>query len=146
MYCERIRANPHWKGRPRFDTVFVTVSDEDDFMRGLLVAHVLLFFSFYDPKLHKEVPCALINWFVPASEHPDPGTGMWALKPEVLAGKSTLEVIHLDTIVRGAHLLPQYGSGFLPEDFHYSDSLDAFKLYFINHFVDYHTHELIRGS
>ena len=111
-----------------------------------MVARVLLFFSFYDPKLRKELPCALVNWFVPTSEYPDPGTGMWILKPKILAGKPTLEVIHLDTIVRGAHLLPQYGSGFLPEDFHYTHSLDAFKLYFVNHFLDYHVHELIRGS
>ena len=115
-------------------------------MHGLLVARVLLFFSFYDPKLCKEIPCALVNWFVPASEHRDPGTGMWVLKPEILAGKLPLEVIHLDTILRGAHLLPQYGSGFLPEDFYFTDSLDAFKGYFVNHFVDYHAHELIRGS
>ncbi|KAI0289302.1 hypothetical protein BC826DRAFT_1092819 [Russula brevipes] len=136
MYHERIRANPRWKGGHRFDT-------ETQVLGGMLVARVLLFFSFYDPKLHEEFPCALVNWFLPETEAPDPSTGMWVLKPEVLGGKRSLEVIHLDTIVRGAHLLPQYGSGFLPEDFGHVDALDAFKLYFLNHFVDYHAHELI---
>lgn len=69
---------------------------------------------------------------------------MWVLKPEVSGGKPTLEVIHIDSIVRGAHLLPEYGLGFLPEDFCYTDTLDAFKLYFVNRFIDYHAHELLR--
>jgi hypothetical protein len=150
MYRERIRANPGWKEGPRFDTVFVTVADDDDqeglIMHGILIAHVLLFFSFHDPVLQKEVPCALVNWFVPVSEVPDSATGMWAFKPEVERGKVTLEVIHVDTIIRGAHLLPQYSTGFLPEDFSYVNALDAFKSYLVNHFVDYHAHELIRGS
>lgn len=143
MYHERIRANPSWKGKRRFDTVFVTVSDNDQFIHGMLVARVLLFFSFHDPKLCEDIPCALVNWFIPAAEEPDPSTGMWVLKPEVLGGKPTLEVIHIDTVVRGVHLLPQYGSGFLPEDFHYTDALDAFKTYFVNRHIDYHTHELL---
>jgi hypothetical protein len=150
MYRERIRANPHWKGGGRFDTVFITASDDDDqdegwIMHGMLIARVLLFFSFRDPILREEVPCALVNWFVPASELPDPTTGMWVFKPEIEGGKPTLEVIHLDTIVRGAHLLPQYGTGFIPEDFSYVDSLDAFNSYLVNHFVDHHAHELIQG-
>ncbi|KAF8805476.1 hypothetical protein BYT27DRAFT_7258190 [Phlegmacium glaucopus] len=102
-------------------------------MRGMLVARILLFFSFYDPKLRKEFPCALVNWFIPVIEDsdPDPSTGMWVLKLEVLGGKLTLE----------------YGSGFLPEDFSYKiDTLDAFKSYFVNHLIDYHAHELIRSS
>lgn len=152
MYHERIRANPRWKGSRRFDTVFVTVSDEDSeensvsFMHGMLVARVFLFFSFYDPKLCEELPCALVNWFIPVTEDPDSSTGMWVLKSEVSGGRPTLEVIHLDTIVRGAHLLPQYGSGFLPEDFNYFDALDAFKSYFVNHLIDYHAHELLHRS
>ena len=128
----------------------MTVSEVDDVedqqvMRGMLVARVLLFFSYCDPRLGQEVPCALVNWFVPASDTPHSATGMWVVSPEVQRGMPTLEVIHLDTIVRGAHLLPQYGTGFLPENFSYQDALDAFKSYLVNHFVDYHAHELLRG-
>jgi hypothetical protein len=152
MYRERIRANPNYGGNPRFDTVFVSVADADSpdlegeyAMGGLLVARVLLFFSFYDPVLQKYIPCALINWFVPKSDKPDPNTGMWVFEPEIEGGRPSLEVIHLDTILRGAHLLPKYGSGFLPENFSYIDALDAFKAYFVNHFIDYPAHELITG-
>jgi hypothetical protein len=153
MYQERIRANPSCAGKPRFDTIFVTISDasstdleEEHALRGMLIARVLLFFSFRDPVLQKEIPCALINWFIPKSDKPDSVTGMWVFEPEIEGGRQPLEVIHLDTIVRGAHLLPKYGSGFLHENFNYVNTLDAFKAYFVNHFVDYHTHELIKGS
>ena len=150
MYQERIRANPNYGGNPRFDTVFVSIADPDSpdlegeyAMGGLLIARILLFFSFYDPVLQTYIPCALINWFVPISDKPDPNTGMWVFEPKIEGGEHSLEVIHLDTILRGAHLLPEYGSGFLPEDFSYIDALDAFKAYFVNHFIDYASHELI---
>ena len=149
MYQERIHANPAWKGHHHFDTVLVTVSEdesEEGTIHGMLVARILLFFSFHDPRLHQEFPCALVHWFLPASSEPDPVTGMWVVKQEVVAGKPTLEVIHLDAVVRGAHLLPRYGSGFLPEDFSHIDALDSFKSYFVNHFVDYHVHELFQES
>lgn len=149
MYRERIRANPNWKRGPRFDTVFVTASDDDDqegaIMRGMLIARVRLFFSYYDPVLRKEFPCALVNWFVPVFGASDSLTGMWVFKPEIIGGTPTIEVIHLDAVVRGAHLLPKYGVGFIPEDFSHVDALDAFKSYLVNHFVDYHAHELICG-
>jgi len=43
-------ANPQWKGNPQFDTVFVVGDnrEENPFMHSIMVAHVLLFFSFYD--------------------------------------------------------------------------------------------------
>ncbi|KAI9512695.1 hypothetical protein F5148DRAFT_973055, partial [Russula earlei] len=98
MYQEWIRANPTWRGNHWFDTVFVTVSDEGSAMNGMLVAHVFLFI-FHDPKLHKGFPCVLVNWFVLVSPEPDHVTGMWVIKPEILGGKPTIEVIHLDSIV-----------------------------------------------
>jgi hypothetical protein len=65
---------------------------------------------------------------------------MWVIKPEILGGKPILEVIHLDSIVQDVHLLPQYGIGFLPEDFDHVDALDLFKSYFVNHFINYHVY------
>jgi len=46
-------------------------------------------------------------------------------------GRRTLSIIHLDCVARAAHLLPVYGSSFLPEDFHFADSLDVFRAYFV---------------
>lgn len=152
MCRELIRANKQWKGKPRHDTVFVKVHDvgdedvEGSIMHGMLIARVLLFFSFHDPILHEVFPCALVNWFTPVSDRRDEVMGMWEFKPEMVGTRPTLEVIHLDTIVRGAHLLPNYGRGFLPEDFDATTALDAFRSYFVNHVIDYHAHELLQDN
>ena len=86
-----------------------------------------------------------MNWFVPVEDEPDSDvTGMWVMHPEHVGNAQTLDVIHLDSIARGAHLLPVYGSGFLPEDFHYSlVSLDAFKSYYVNHYINHNAHEFL---
>jgi hypothetical protein len=84
MYRERIRSNPNWYDDcARYDTVFVVVDELQPGMRGMVVARVLLFFSFTDPYLGKDMPCALVNWFVHAGEEPDEDTGMWVVEPEL---------------------------------------------------------------
>ncbi|KAF7436245.1 hypothetical protein PC9H_003074 [Pleurotus ostreatus] len=147
MHREMIRSNPRLSGSPRYDTVFVSAGREDgDTMNGLLVARVRLLFSYFDVYTEKQVPCALVHWFV----HPDnmqtrhPDTGMWVVSAEHEEdGYQPMQVIHLDTILRGAHLVPCFGNGFLPESFDHSDALDAFDNYFVNQFIDYHVHELL---
>ena len=148
MCREIIQANPHYSGAPRFDTVFVSVSDDKDIMAGLLVAQVHLLFSYFDPYDQEEVPCMLITWFVHPDDAPESGpdkvTGMWKLCPEHDEnGKCPVQVIHLDTVLRGAHLVPYYGEGFLPMELHYSDALNAWNYYFVNQFIDYHAHALL---
>ncbi|KAI0249411.1 hypothetical protein BJV78DRAFT_1129737 [Lactifluus subvellereus] len=57
---------------------------------------------------------------------------------------AALQLSYLDCIARATHLLPVYGQTFLPEDFYFSDALDVmmFHAYFINPYVDYHSHEI----
>lgn len=146
MHREVIHSNPNYGGSPRFDTVLVSVSDDTEAMGGLLAVRVWLLFSFFDPYHSKEVPCALVTWFVHPSDNPerDQDTGMWKLQPEPFVdGKLPVQVIHLDTILRGTHLLPCYGEGFLPVELKYTDALDAWDSYFVNQFIDQHTHELL---
>ena len=52
-------------------------------------------------------------------------------------------MIHLDLVLHGAHLFPIFGEKFLPIYFDYLDSLDVFAGYYVNHFTDHHTHEII---
>ena len=52
-------------------------------------------------------------------------------------------IVHLDTIVRAVHLVPNFRDVVIPVDFHFSHSLDAFTSYYINKYADYHTHECI---
>jgi hypothetical protein len=49
MHQEIIWANPDYGGVPRFDTIFVSISDDKKVMAGLLVAQVHLLFSYFDP-------------------------------------------------------------------------------------------------
>ncbi|KAH9008341.1 hypothetical protein EDB83DRAFT_2509114 [Lactarius deliciosus] len=110
-------------------------------MEGMEIGRVLLFFSFEYRR--KNFSCALINWFVHTDER-DPDTGMWIVKQELdRRGKPTLEVIHVDSIARAAHLLPIYGGSRVPEDFDYHTALDSYCTYFVNHYVDHHAHEFI---
>ena len=56
--------------------------------------------------------------------------GMWVVKPEEDCHRKRLTtIVHLDTILRGAHLIPVYGSHFIPPHFCHSWSLDAFKAF-----------------
>ncbi|KAH9983649.1 hypothetical protein BJV74DRAFT_776677 [Russula compacta] len=67
------------------------------------------------------------------------------LEPEFEGnGCHTIAIIHLDCVMRAAHLLPVYGSSFIPQDFHFSDALDVFHAYFVNQHIDHHSHELIK--
>ncbi|KAJ7108121.1 hypothetical protein C8R44DRAFT_842997 [Mycena epipterygia] len=139
MYRERIRSNPNWHGYARRDTVLVDVGTP--MMGGIVIGRVQLFFSFaFADKLFE---CALVNWLVPVGNAPDPDTGMWVVEVERERGVPTLAIINVDAIARASHLIGVYGSGALPEDFHFSDSLDAFNTYFVNLYADHHMHEFL---
>ncbi|KAI9435153.1 hypothetical protein H4582DRAFT_1817832 [Lactarius indigo] len=138
---ERIQSTPYFFGHPRRDTVFVVIDDSQAGMEAMEIGRVLLFFSFEYRR--KNFSCALINWFVHTDER-DPDTGMWVVKQELdRHGQPTLEVIHVDSIARAAHLLPVYGDSRVPENFHYYHALDTYHSFFVNHYVDHHAHEFI---
>ncbi|KAJ6587718.1 hypothetical protein B0H10DRAFT_2333593 [Mycena sp. CBHHK59/15] len=126
---ERIRAVHSWR-----DT-------EQPGFRGLLAARVLLFMSFKHHGL--EYPCALVTWFSAIGNEPCPDVGMWMVEPDTdQHGHRILDIIHLDTILRGVHLIPIFGDDFLPHHFKYSSSLDSFKAFYINKYADHHSHEI----
>ncbi|KAJ7602026.1 hypothetical protein B0H17DRAFT_1342371 [Mycena rosella] len=139
MYRERIRSNPNWHGYARRDTVLVDVGAP--VMNGIVVGRVLLWFSF--SFADKTFECALVNWLVPVGDGPDPDTGMWVVERERQRGVPALAIIPVDSIARAAHLIGVYGTAALPEDFHFSDSLDAFDTYFLNPYPDHHMHEFL---
>jgi hypothetical protein len=54
-----------------------------------------------------------------------------------------LEVVHLDAIMRGAHLIGVAGPHFFwPSDrsFTFANSLDYFRACYVNKYIDYHAH------
>ncbi|KAJ7346397.1 hypothetical protein DFH08DRAFT_1008610, partial [Mycena albidolilacea] len=109
--------------------------------RGLLAAHVLLFSSFQH--CGTKYPCALVTWFSAIGAEPCPDVGMWMVEPDVdRRGECTTDIIHIDTILRGAHLIGIYADSFLPRHFKYSDTLDRFTAFYINKYADHHANEI----
>ena len=141
MRREWIRATPSWRNGPaRYDCAYVVMDPELEGFRGLHVVRVRLFFSFTFE--NKVFPCALVEWYVPVGDEPDEVPGMWAVEPELDEdGQRPCEVIHLDTILRSAHLTPIYGSRLIPRMLEPWQTLDAFQSYFANKWIDYHAHK-----
>ncbi|KAI0371809.1 hypothetical protein BV20DRAFT_165857 [Pilatotrama ljubarskyi] len=142
MRRERIRGTPSWHNGPaRYDCIFVDKGTLEEGLKGLLIARVRLFFSFkHEGQLY---PCALVHWFSTVGEAPDEDTGMWIVTPDFLEnGTPSYDVIHVDTILRGAHLIGRIGDTWLPQGFLPSDSLDAFCAFYVNKYADYHAFEL----
>ena len=143
MRCERIRSTPFWRSTgPRRDCAFVVEKQNEHGFRGMSVVCIKLFFSFNYEGEH--YPCALVEWFKKDGRSPDDQTGMWVVKPEEDHRRKRLTTVsHLDTILRSAHLIPVYGSSFIPPHFHYTWSLDAFKCFFVNKYADHHANEIV---
>ena len=142
MRRERIRAVPTWrKGGSRYDCVFINTDSSSQGMRGLDVARVRQFFSFNSGGVH--YPCALVQWFSRVADEPDEDTGMWIVEPDFkLDGSQSMDIIHLDSVVRAAHLLGVCGEDFVPKDLSYDNSLDAFHSFYVNKFADHHAFEI----
>jgi hypothetical protein len=143
MHRETIRSCPQWRnGYSRYDTVLIqNTGDDSDVMRGMVVGRVLSFLSF--TYLERQYDTALVQWLIPVSDAPDAVTGMWVVKPEIKHGKRSVGLVHTDSIVRGCHLIGVYGKHRLPKDFPFTLTHDAFNLFYVNHFIDYHAHATI---
>lgn len=139
MRRERIRAVKSWrKGPGRYDTILVNTNSSMEGMRGLDVARVRLFFSFsYDGV---EYPCALVRWFSREGDSPDHNTGMWVVKPD--DNETPASIIHLDTVVRAAHLLPIFGPEHVSKALSFTDTLDTFRRFYVNKYADHHAFEV----
>ncbi|KDQ59819.1 hypothetical protein JAAARDRAFT_192277 [Jaapia argillacea MUCL 33604] len=145
MHSEIIRSNPSWRNQyARYDTVLVqnASTDGNTGMRGMAVGRVMAFLSFTHDKI--KYPCTLVEWFLLDGDQPDPVTGMWVVKPEVVDGYRDIGLVHTDCIIRAVHLIAAYKKTFLPIDFHFSYSHDAFQSFYVNKWGDYHSHECIR--
>jgi hypothetical protein len=139
MRREHIRSTPSWRGaQARRDCAFVVKDEKEAGMSGLRVVRVLLFFKVeYD---QKSFPCAFVEWFENVAC--DSVTGLWVVRPDCTDGHRDKSVLHLDSFLRAAHLIPVYGDQEIPLDFHFSYSLDSFRAYYVNKYIDHHAFEI----
>ncbi|KAE9400903.1 hypothetical protein BT96DRAFT_1095902 [Gymnopus androsaceus JB14] len=144
MHRERIRCTPSWYGNPRYDTVLVITDEDKPGFKGMSAARVRLFFSFqHQGEIY---PCALVHWYNVYGRSRDIKTGMWVVRPSYLNTHQHhphLAVIHVDALLRGAHLIPVYGLSPIPRSLKFYDSLDLFKAFYVNHYADYHANEIL---
>jgi hypothetical protein len=143
MYCEWIRATPSWQnGAGRYDCVFIDNKPEVDSFVSLYVARVKLFLSFAiegtDSEAAGNYPCALVEWFSTYGDLPCEDTGLWSVVPERDARHQRVtSIVHIDTILRAAHLIGIAGHQRLPKTLDYNHSLDVFQHFYINKYIDY---------
>ncbi|KAG1813580.1 uncharacterized protein BJ212DRAFT_1447802 [Suillus subaureus] len=134
MRWEHIHACPLWRNE-------YLRNDYAQGMRGLEVARIICFFSFNH---NWEVyPCALIQWFEKINDCADEDTGMWMVLPSFHEdGSQHLAVIHIKMVFCAAHLLPIYGSNYIPHGLMFYHSIDSFCSFYVNKFTDHHAFEI----
>jgi hypothetical protein len=143
MHREVIRATPSWLNGPaRHDCVFVEKDPDQAGFRGLNIAQVHFFLSFKHDGTEYE--CAYVRWFEPFGDEPCDATGLWRVRPDYDYWRRCriCSIIHIDSILRCAHLMPVFGSQFIPSSLHHSQTLHAFKLFYVNKYIDYHAYEV----
>ncbi|KAG2159113.1 uncharacterized protein EDB93DRAFT_1283956 [Suillus bovinus] len=142
MRTEHIRSCPSWRGgHSRNDCVFVNTDFSLPNMQGLKVARIRAFFSFqYRGEVY---PCLVVHWFDKISNAADEDTGMWVVHPgEGTNNTAEYAIIHIDTVYHTAHLIPVYGTEFLPPELKFYHSYDAFHAYYMNKYADHHAFEI----
>ena len=140
-----IHSTPFWlRGNipgPCCNCVFINMGNLEKGMKGLLVACIYLFCRF----LHCNInyPCTLVHWFS-TSNKPDASTGLWVVQPESTHWRARhMSIIHLNTIICGAHLLLQFPSDTpVYQKINYMNTLDLYASFYVNKFIDHHTFEI----
>ena len=147
LYRETIRCVPRWQTggtvAPRYDCVVLNIGSEAPGMRGVDVARVHLLFSFEAGG--ETYSCALVHFFCKSFDDPDPDNGLWIVEPDTGPnGSRAMSVIHVDSIIRAAHLLPVFSRDVaVPREVNFSHTLDIFTAFYVNKFIDYHAFETL---
>ena len=89
--------------------------------------------------------CALIHEFCKTFTDPDLDNGLWILEPDYNNdGYRIMSVVHIDSIIRAAHLLPVFKDiAPIPREINFTDTLNVFKAFYLNKYIDYHAFETL---
>ncbi|EMD31631.1 hypothetical protein CERSUDRAFT_78076 [Gelatoporia subvermispora B] len=133
MHREHIRATPSWyRGPSQFDCVYLKRDVSQPGLAGLDVARGrdINAPSFIDTK-----------WLTPRLTR---RRGMWIVKPDTgPGGRQNLGVVPIRSILRAAHLMPRFGRSAVSREVTAYNSLDAYKRFYVNRYIDHHAFEVI---
>ena len=69
---------------------------------------------------------------------------MWKVSLDKVNNNQVLQSVEpLDSIVHAVHLLPVFGTGYIPDHWPYSLTLDSFQQLYINKYANHHSHQII---
>ena len=69
---------------------------------------------------------------------------MWIVTQEIGQTKQpALGLININSIVHSVHLIGIAGSHLVPYEVDHTNALEAFKTFYINKYIDYHTYEVV---
>ncbi|KAN0133153.1 hypothetical protein V8E53_008877 [Lactarius tabidus] len=122
------------KGMPCYNCIFINSNNEFQGMHRMEVVQTMCFFSF--EYLGVTYPCVLVHWFSCINEELDKPTGMWMVTPNIN------DIIHINAIFHAVHLIPIYGDSFIPDHITHNNSLEYFKGFYINCFIDHHAFDI----
>ena len=106
--------------------------------RMLALQQVRLFFSF--TFCRTVYPCVLVHWCSCVGNGPDKDMGMWIVKAEKgTHGAPSAAVLDLGTIVCATHLICVYRKHHLSSDLTPEESLNSFRTYYVNKFINHHS-------
>lgn len=131
--------NNEWT-KPRYDTVLIRYDkfEGEHTMANRRVARLLLLFSTIDPESGESLKLAFVQLFRTVGTA-DPYDGMYKVKKE-----EKYEVIEIDTIERGVHLIPQFSGHDTPMATPDSPpALDVYTDFLINNHIDAHMYNTI---
>ena len=144
MHSECIHAVDTWRhGNGQNDCMFINTDPTQPGMHGLDVTRARLFFSFVHERA--KYSCAFVEWFSWIRDCADENTGMWSVKPEIFEdGMPNSSIIHLDSVVQLAHLLPIYHDMWAPSrhQLNFTRSLDTFTTFYVNKYANHHAFEI----
>jgi hypothetical protein len=139
MCREFIRATASWRGsNARYDCVFYKEKASPCGMHDLHIVRVHSFFQLH--YRDTSYSCALVHWFKTLDDEADEDTGMWKVEPVFDAdGKPWATIVEVKNLHRAAHLLPIFGSAFVEEGLTFDQTLDRFRLFYVNRFIDHNS-------
>jgi hypothetical protein len=134
------------RNKPRRDTALFRYGQEEEgssTMANRRVGRVLLLFKVAQPWGERNlVSLAYVQWFQTVAF--DQVSGMFRLKK--MTGRDGFEVVEIETIERGAHLIPCFkGLDTKMADGRSEPALDMYKEFWLNNQIDEHMYNTIYG-